>query len=76
MDERLAVFLRPDRQGDAGKIVALDNAQNFKFEPSVCALGAGFIKENRHGDGEAVGAIAPCVFTRHAVEPAFPATGN
>ena len=76
MDERLSFALRPDGERESRKIVALDDAQDFELEAAVGAFGAGFLKEDRHGDGETVGAVAAGVLAGHAVKPALPAAGD
>lgn len=75
MHEGLAFGLRSDREREARKIVSCDDAQDFKLEATVCAFGSGFLKQDRHGDGKAVGAVSTRMLARDAIEPALTAAG-
>src|SRR5271165_6901883 len=76
VNERLTFAFGSDREGKARKVIALNDAEGFKLETAIRAFSTRFLKEDRHGDGEAIGAVTPGVLAGHAVEPAFPAAGD
>ncbi len=54
VNQRLARAVGTHGKRKAWKFVLADDAKDFKFEPAVGSFRAGFLKQDRHGNREAV----------------------